>query len=73
LAALFYSIVKFVEYDTERAELHLRLRLSRDNNSVEVHVEDGDESREKDGTRSDRHSVGGRMRDHESTGGTDMV
>jgi len=71
LAALFYSVVKFVEYDTERAE---RLKLSRGDSSVEINVEgDGHESREKNGTASYVQGDAHKMRDHEDIRGIDMV
>lgn len=71
LAALFYSLVKFVEYDTERAE---RLKLSRGDNSVEMNVEgDSHVSREKNGTGSYVQGDAGKTRDHEDIGGIDMV
>jgi hypothetical protein len=45
LAALFYSIVKFVEFDTMRAKLHLRLHMCREGSSVEIDVQESEDGR----------------------------
>ena len=51
IAAALYSAVKFVEYDTERAVLHLRLKLCRDcESSGELAVETGSGNEERSGS-----------------------
>jgi hypothetical protein len=67
LAALFYWGVKFVEYDTDRAALHLRMCSNA--SSVEI-ITDG-ESREKVG--SENSHGGHEMSGDSKRSGDDMV